>query len=108
MSKVDDIIAAESDELERAELPDPLPAEVRVQRRNDTRSRMFSLRLRDDEVAELDRAARRRGLPVRTLARSWILERLRTEGKSDREDLASRVDRLERTVFPVEQLADDS
>lgn len=98
MSKVDDIIAAESDELERAELPDPLPA--RVQRRNNIRSRMFSVRLRDDELAELDQVAQQRGLPARTLARTWLLDRLHTEQHSDSDDLAARVKRLEHAVFP--------
>jgi hypothetical protein len=69
MSKVDKIIAAESDELERAELPDPLPPHVRVERRNDRRSRTFSVRLRDDEFAELARVSQQRGMPARTLAR---------------------------------------
>ena len=32
MSRVDDIIAAESDDLEQAELPEPLPEHVRVER----------------------------------------------------------------------------
>lgn len=98
MSKVDDIIAAESDELESAELPDPLPA--RVQRRNNTRSQMFSVRLRDDELAELNQVAQQRGLPARTLARTWLLDRLHTEQHSDSDDLVARVRRLEHTVFP--------
>jgi len=99
VSKVDDIIAAESDALERIELPDPLPARARIQRHNDSRSRMFSVRLRDDELTELDQAAQQRGLPARTLARTWLLDRLHTE-HSGREDLAARVERLEHAVFP--------
>lgn len=93
-----EFVAEESDELERAELPDPLPA--RVQRRNNTRSRMFSVRLRDDELAELDQVAQQRGLPARTLARTWLLDRLHTEQHSDSDDLAARVKRLEHAVFP--------
>lgn len=100
MSKVDDIVAAESDELERAELPDPLPAGVRVERRNDTRSRMFSVRLRDDELTALDQVAQQRGLPARTLARAWLLDRLHAEQHAGSEDLAARVERLEHAVFP--------
>jgi len=100
VSKVDDIIAAESDALEQAELPDPLPARARVGRRNDTRSRMFSVRLRDDELAELGQVAQQRGLPARTLARTWLLDRLHTEQHSGSEDLAARVERLEHAVFP--------
>lgn len=98
MSRVDDIIAAENDALERAELPDPLPAPV--ERRNGARSRMFSVRLRDDELAELDQVAQDRGLPVRTLARTWLLDRLHVEQRSGADDLDARVERLEHTVFP--------
>lgn len=100
MSKVDDIIAAESDELKHAELPDPLPARVRVEHRNDTRSQMISVRLRDDELAELAQVAQQRGLPARTLARTWLLDRLRAEQHSGGDDLAARVQRLEHAVFP--------
>ena len=82
MSNVDDIIAAESDELERAELPDPLPKTVRVERRNEARSKMFSLRLRDQE-----------------LARAWLLERLNDDPAHHAEGLTARVERLEHAVF---------
>lgn len=99
MSKVDDVIAAESDDLERAELPDPLPDHVRVERRNDTRSQMFSLRLRDDELGELAEAAKQRGVPARTLARNWLLDRLHAEQHAKSDDLTARVERLEHTVF---------
>ncbi len=100
MSKVDDIITTESDELEHAELPDPLPPSVRVKRRNDTRSRMFSVRLREDELVELDQVAQQRGLPARTLARTWLLDRLHAEEHARSEELAARVERLEHAVFP--------
>ncbi len=98
MSTVDQIIAAETSTLEQAELPDPLPAPA--QRRNAARSRMFSLRLGEDELAELDQLAASRGLPARTLARTWLLDRLHTEQLPAAEhDLAARVDRLEQAVF---------
>lgn len=99
MSRVDDIIAAEGEVLERAELPEPLPEDVRAERRNDTRSRMFSLRLRDDELAELDQVAQQRDLPARTLARSWILDRLHAEQQASTDQLEERVERLEQAVF---------
>jgi hypothetical protein len=101
VSRVDDIIAAESGQLEQAELPDPLPAHVRVERRNDPRSRMFSVRLREDELSALDQLAQQRGIPARTLARSWLLDRLHAEERSSgaEHDLAARVDRLEHAVF---------
>lgn len=100
MSRVDDIIAAENDELERAELPDPLPPDARAERRNESRSRMFSVRLRSDELAELNQIAKQRGVPARTLARAWLLDRLRSEQQSGSESLAARVERLEHAVFP--------
>jgi hypothetical protein len=59
---------------------------------------MFSIRLNPDEVAELERYAGQRGLPARTLARAWILTRLREE-TGGRGDLAARVARLEQAVF---------
>lgn len=99
MSKVDDTIAAESDELERAEFPDPLPKTVRVERRNEARSKMFSLRLRDAELAQLVEVAGERGLPPRTLARAWLLERLNDEPARYAEGLTARVERLEHAVF---------
>lgn len=95
MSRVDDIIAAESNELEQAETPE----HVRVERRNDTRSRMFSVRLRDEELAELASLAEQRGLPPRTLARTWLLDRLQAEQHASGSDLADRVQRLEHAVF---------
>ena len=99
MSRVDDIIAAESDELERSELPDPLPKTVRVERRNEARSKMFSLRLRDQELAQLVEVAGQLGLPPRTLARAWLLERLNDEPTPHAEGLTARVERLEHAVF---------
>jgi hypothetical protein len=99
MSKVDDIIAAESDELEHAELPDPLPKTVRVERRNEARSKMFSLRLRDEELARLMEVAEELGLPPRTLARAWLLERLNDEPVHHAGGLRARVERLEHAVF---------
>jgi hypothetical protein len=99
MSRVDDIIAAESDELERAELPDPLPKTVRVDYRNEARSKMFSLRLRDEELARLVEVAGQLGLPPRTLARAWLLDRLKDEPDHRAEGLTARVERLERAVF---------
>lgn len=98
MSRVDDIIATETEDLERAQTPDPLPEHVRVTRGGDTRSQVFSLRLRGDELAELNHVASRRGLPARTLARSWLLDRLHAE-QDPAADLSTRVRRLEEAVF---------
>jgi hypothetical protein len=94
MSKIDDLIAVEGAEAEAAQVPE----DVKGERRNRGRSVMFSIRLNPDEVAELERYAGQRGLPARTLARAWILTRLREE-TGGRGDLAARVARLEQAVF---------
>ena len=94
MSKIDDLIAAEGAAAEEARLPEDATGE----RRNLGRSVMFSIRLNPDELAELERYAGQRGLPARTLARAWILARLREE-TGDQDDLRARVARLEQAVF---------
>jgi hypothetical protein len=94
MSKIDDLIAAEAAAAEAAELAD----DAKGERRNLGRSVMFSIRLNPDELAELEAYAGRRGLPARTLARAWILGRLRQETVDD-DDLRARVARLEEAVF---------
>jgi hypothetical protein len=94
MSKIDDLIAAEGAEAETAQLGE----DVQGERRNLGRSVMFSIRLNPDELAELERHAGQRGLPARTLARAWILARLREE-TGGHGDLAARVARLEQAVF---------
>ncbi len=72
-------------------------------RRNLNRSVMFYLRLNPDEFAELQHFADERGLPARTLARAWILERMRAgggHGKDDHADcLSQRAARLERALL---------
>jgi hypothetical protein len=94
MSKIDDLIAADTAAAEAAQLPD----DVKGERRNLGRSVMFSIRLNPDELAELEAYAGRRGLPARTLARAWILGHLRQE-TVDHDDLRARVARLEEAVF---------
>jgi len=94
MSKIDDLIAAESAAAEKEQLP----ADVTAEGRNQGRSVMFSIRLNPDELAELERYAGQRGLPARTLARAWILARLGEETGSQ-DDLRTRVARLEEAVF---------
>lgn len=94
MSKIDDLIATEGAAAETAQLPD----DARGERRNLGRLVMFSIRLNPDEMAELEGYAGRRGLSARTLARAWILARLRQES-GDQDDLRARVARLEEVVF---------
>jgi hypothetical protein len=42
-------------------------------------SRMFNLRLTDEQFSELQQLARQRHLPMATMARSWLLDRLDQE-----------------------------
>ncbi len=92
MSKIDELLAVEGEAAERT----PTPEDARGEHRNLGRSVMFSVRLHPDELAELQSYADTRGVPARTLARAWILERLRSELPGD---LSQRVERLERAVF---------
>ncbi|WP_166982175.1 hypothetical protein [Paramicrobacterium fandaimingii] len=48
-----------------------------------TRARVYSIRLTEAEVAALEAVAERDGVPASTLARSWIVERLSTDGDVD-------------------------
>jgi hypothetical protein len=93
MSKLDEVLATEGDAAERT----PTPEDAKGEHRNLSRSMMFSVRLQPEELAELQRYADHRGLPARTLARAWILDRLREE---DHGGLSRRVERLEQAVFP--------
>lgn len=57
---------------------DPYPADTQISRPNKT-SRMFNLRLSDEQYEEITDLARKRHLPVSTMARAWLLERLDQE-----------------------------
>lgn len=75
------IVAQESEESERAYEAEqagytaPLRDGTIITHRGQ-RSRVFSIRLAESEVAALEAAAERAGVPASTLARSWIAERL--------------------------------
>jgi hypothetical protein len=43
---------------------------------------MFNLRLTDEQFSELQDLARERHLPMSTMARSWLLERLDQERRA--------------------------
>jgi len=81
--KVDtDVLAtarAEARELEdHADSTEPYPAETQVIRGGGP-SRMFNVRLTDDQYDELRQIAEEKHLPMSTMARSWLLDRLDTE-----------------------------
>lgn len=92
MSNIDDLLATEADAAERTPIPDSAQGE----HRNLNRSVVFSVRFNPEELTELQHHAEQRGLPARTLARAWILDRLRDE---EHGGLTQRVHRLEQAVF---------
>jgi len=65
--------------LERqSESAEPYPAGTKVSRPNQP-SRMFNVRLSEEQLSELQAEALRRHLPVSTMARAWLLDRLDRE-----------------------------
>lgn len=79
MSKPEpDIARLIDEEAEHAELTrdDPYPPGVIAERRNRARSTVYSVRLSDDEIADIYRLARSAGVPASTLVRTWITERI--------------------------------
>ncbi len=60
----------------------PYPAGTTVSRPNQT-SRMFNVRLTEEQFAAIQELAEQRHLPMSTMARAWLLDRL------DREQHAS-------------------
>jgi hypothetical protein len=99
MSKIDDLIQTETEAAELYDDSQPLPKHVKVTRPGHTRSKVFSVRLSEDEMAELEETAKQANLPVRTLARAWILERMRGGSSAVSETgLAHRVETLERQM----------
>lgn len=60
---------------------DPYPTGTKITRPNRP-SRMFNVRLTDEQFHELQRLAREHHLPMSTMARSWLLERLDQERRA--------------------------
>lgn len=57
---------------------DPYPPGTRITQPNRP-SRMFNVRLTEEQFNELQELARAHHLPMSTMARSWLLERLDQE-----------------------------
>ncbi|MFN3003531.1 hypothetical protein [Mycolicibacterium wolinskyi] len=57
----------------------PLPPHVKVSRPNQARSKVLQVRLTDDEMATVEAIAKARGLPPSTLARDWLLQKIRED-----------------------------
>ena len=78
MSNIEKILEEEAAASEAN--PDaPIPEGARVTRPNRTRSTVYSVRLNPDEVAALQSLADAAGVPASTLARAWIVDRIREE-----------------------------
>lgn len=69
---------------------EPYPESTAVSRANQP-SRMFNLRLTDEQFSAIQKLAAERHLPMSTMARAWLLDRL------DREQLLSPTDQSERS-----------
>ena len=92
MSKIDDLLAEEGEAAEHVPTPED------GTRRNHNRSEVFSVRLSPEEADELGRRADELGIPVRTLVRSWILQRMNEEADQT-DSLNRRVTRLEEAIL---------
>ena len=98
-SRLEKLLAAESDHAERLEgsgSPDaPIPDGVKVTR-GRPRARNLQVRFSDTEFADLAAFAERRGLPVSTVVRSLVLQAI-----APADSLSSALDRLENDVAEV-------
>lgn len=65
----------------KSDATDPYPPGTRITRPNRP-SRMFNVRLTDEQFTELQELAREHHLPMSTMARSWLLERLDQERRA--------------------------
>jgi aryl-alcohol dehydrogenase-like predicted oxidoreductase len=63
---------------ERASRTEPYPAGTSVSRANQP-SRMFNVRLTEEQFSALQELAAARHLPMSTMARAWLLDRLDSE-----------------------------
>jgi hypothetical protein len=61
-----------------ADSTEPYPAGTTI-RRSKQASRMFNVRLTDDQFTALQELAHQRHLPMSTMARAWLLDRLDQE-----------------------------
>lgn len=92
MNEINKLLATEGKAAEAATTPSD------GVRANHNRSVVFSVRLNPDELEELQEHADRQGLPARTLARAWILQRMREEARPQ-DGLLQRVARLEEAIL---------
>lgn len=84
--KLDDKIAREARKDARAleagaGADGPYPRGTQVRRPNRS-SRMFNVRLTEEQYSELQDLAREHHLPASTMARAWLLERMDRERRA--------------------------
>lgn len=99
MSRIEDLLAEEGSAAEDHSNEQPLPQSVSVSRPNLGRPTVVSVRLSNDEHAQLRAAAEEAGLPVSTLIRIWAVDRLQAERNGTDVSVTERLARLEREVF---------
>ena len=76
------VVRADARRLEAAvDAHGSYPADTKMTRPNRP-SRMFNVRLTEEQFEELQRLAREHHLPTSTMARSWLLERLDRERRA--------------------------
>jgi hypothetical protein len=78
MSDIEKLIEQETEASEQNR-DAPIPDGATVTRPNRARSMVYSIRLNPAEVVALHALADAAGLPASTLARSWIVDRIREE-----------------------------
>jgi hypothetical protein len=77
--KIADAARAEARRLEaEAERDAPYPPGTKVSRPNQP-TRMFNLRLTEEQFSAIQQLAEQRHLPMSTMARAWLLDRLNQE-----------------------------
>lgn len=74
MSELDDLLRDEAEHAEQNKDAPPVPG-TKVTRGHD-RARVLQVRLNEDELAAVTNIAEESNLPVSTLVRSWILDRI--------------------------------
>jgi hypothetical protein len=79
MTELEKLLRAEAEHAEE-HADAPAGPETTVSRPGHARSTVYSVRLNPDEVTALQEYADQAGLPASTLVRSWIIERLRSDG----------------------------
>jgi hypothetical protein len=98
--KIDEMLPEEGALAVNYEHPVQLPDHVDVSQPNlGRRPAVVSVRLSAEEHAQLQRAAEKTSLPLSTLIRIWVMDRLRSDEQGSGGTVAQRLDRLEKAVF---------